>query len=199
MGGVHRLIALFVFLLAGNCALAADPPPVDAVLLVARKDLPDPFFRNAVVLVTNAAIAPVGVILNKPLEVKLSKALPGEKSLASREEVLFFGGPVSADELVFIFRADAQPEEAPPVMGDLYFSTSKALLRKMLARDAPLEGIRIFSGYAGWGPGQLEREISRGDWQLAPADAGSVFTAKPEGLWPELYSRTAATKVRYVP
>jgi len=173
--------------------------PVGAILLVARKDMPDPFFRNAVVLVTNATLAPLGVIINKPTDVKLSKALPDEKGLASREDKLFFGGPVSADELVFVFRAATRPEEALPVKDDLYLSMSKTLLEKMLARDNPLDGLRIFAGHAGWGPGQLEGEIQRGDWHLAPADAGSVFTAKPEILWPELYSRTAATKVRYLP
>jgi putative transcriptional regulator len=197
---VRRLVCLFCLFLAWLVAWPAfAEEPVGAILLVARKDMPDPFFRNSVVLVTNATIAPLGVIINKPTDVKLSKALPEEKGLASREDKLFFGGPVAADELVFVFRAATRPEEALPVKDDLYFSTSKALLEKMLARDNPLDGLRIFAGHAGWAPGQLEGEIQRGDWHLAPADAGTVFTPKPEILWPELYSRTAATKVRYLP
>jgi putative transcriptional regulator len=195
---VRRLLAFFVCLLATGNGLAADPA-VDAILLVAGKGVNDPFFRNAVVLVTNAHVAPVGVIINKPLDVKLAKVLPREKALETRDEVLFFGGPVAADELVFVFRAQDPPEGALPVMGDLYFSASKALLEKMLARDAPLEGLRIFAGHAGWSPGQLESEISHGDWHLAPADAATIFTAKPESLWPQLYLRASATKVRYLP
>lgn len=194
---MRRLVCFFIAWFIAWPVLAEVP--VGAILLVARKDMPDPFFRNSVVLVTNATVAPLGVIINKPTDVKLSKALPDEKALASREEKLFFGGPVAADELVFVFRADKRPEAALPIKDDLYFSTNKALLEKMLARDNPLDGLRIFAGHAGWGPGQLEGEIQRGDWYLAPADAGTVFSAKPEGLWPELYSRTAATKVRYVP
>jgi putative transcriptional regulator len=194
---VRRLICLLVAWFVAWPVLAEEP--VGAILLVARKDMPDPFFRNSVVLVTNASIAPLGVIINKPSDVKLSKALPDEKSLASREDKLFFGGPVAADELVFVFRAGKRPEEALPIKDDLYLSTSRALLEKMLARDNPLDGLRIFAGHAGWGPGQLEGEIQRGDWHLAPADDATVFTARPEGLWPDLYSRTAATKVRYLP
>jgi len=192
-----RILLLWVAVLSCACAFAQDAG-VQALLLVARKDLPDPFFRNAVVLVTNATIAPIGVIINRPLEVKLSKALPDEKGLALRDEVLFFGGPIEADELVFVFRAAKPPEEALPIMDGLYFGNSRALLEKMLARDTPFEGLRIFAGHAGWGPGQLEEEIARGDWHLAPADAASVFTSKPEGLWPQLYLRTFATKIRYV-
>jgi len=194
---VRRLVCLVIAWFVAWPVLAQEP--VGAILLVARKDMPDPFFRNSVVLVTNASIAPLGVILNKPTDVKLSKALPEEKGLASRDDKLFFGGPVAADELVFVFRAATRPEEALPIKDDLYFSTSKVLLEKMLARESPMDGLRIFAGHAGWGAGQLEGEIQRGDWHLAPADAGTIFTAKPEGLWPELYSRTAATKVRYVP
>jgi putative transcriptional regulator len=195
---VRKLLAILGLFFIG-LPVCAEESGVRALLLVARKDMPDPFFRNSVVLVTNATIAPLGVIINKPTDVKLSKALPDEKALASREDKLFFGGPVAADELVFVFRAAKRPEEALPIKDDLYFSTSKALLEKMLAREDPLDGLRVFAGHAGWGPGQLEGEIQRGDWYLAPADAGIVFSAKPEGLWPELYSRTAATKVRYVP
>jgi putative transcriptional regulator len=194
---VRRLACLLVAWFVAWPLLAQEP--VGAILLVARKDMSDPFFRNSVVLVTNASIAPLGVIINKPTDVKLSKALPGEKGLVAREEKLFFGGPVAADELVFVFRASQRPEEALPIKDDLYFSTSKALLVKMLARDNPLDGLRVFAGHAGWAPGQLEGEVQRGDWYLAPADAGTIFNPKPEGLWSELYSRTAATKVRYAP
>ena len=192
-----RCACVFVAWLVAWPALADEP--VGAILLVARKDMPDPFFRNSVVLVTNATIAPVGVIINKPTDVKLSKALPDEKKLAEREDKLFFGGPVAADELAFVFRAAKRPDEAMPVMGDLYFSTSKTVLEELFARDNPLDGLRIFAGHAGWAPGQLENEIARGDWVLAPADAAAVFTAKPEALWRELHGRAAATKVRYAP
>jgi putative transcriptional regulator len=194
---VRRLACLLVAIFLASPALAE--PPVGAILLVARKDLPDPFFRGAVVLVTNASIAPLGVILNKPLDVKVATALPGDNRLEGREERLFFGGPVAANEAVFVFRAKERPDDSLPVMGDVYFSTSRALLDRMLARADPLEGLRLFAGHAGWSPGQLEREISRGDWHLAPADAESVFTAKPEALWPELHRRAFATKIRYSP
>jgi putative transcriptional regulator len=47
-----------------------------------------------------------------------------------------------------------------------------------------MEDLRVFIGYSGWGPGQLEFEIARGDWRLAPADPGAVFQKRPEHPWP---------------
>jgi putative transcriptional regulator len=55
----------------------------------------------------------------------------------------------------------------------------------LLARDKPTDGLRIYVGHAGWGPGQLEAEIARGDWKLEPADAGAIFNEKSDHPWPE--------------
>ena len=152
------LLALFAAILCGP--VFADEAGPKAILLVAREDMPDPFFRESVVLVTNAAVAPLGVILNKPLDLKLSKALPEAKRLRSREEKLFFGGPVQASEVVFVFRSAKEPEDALRLVDGVYISESREVLEGLLARDNPVEGLRIFAGHAGWSPGQLEGEIA---------------------------------------
>jgi len=191
------------FVLAALLAAAALAPPVaaddklsTAIFLVARKDMPDPFFHDSVVLVTNATEAPIGLIINKPLPLPLSKALPDASRLRGRDETLFFGGPVQTEDVVFVFRARTEPENAMRLMEEVYVSGSRELLETLLARDNPVEGLRIFAGHAGWAPGQLEAEIRRGDWALAPADASAIFRSKPEELWPELRARTARTKIR---
>jgi len=180
-------------LLAAFSALAADST---AIFLVARKDMPDPFFHDSVVLVTNATESPVGVIINKPLPLSLANALPDASSLQDRDDKLFFGGPVKTEDVVFVFRAKNEPENAMRLMEGIYVSGNRELLDSLLARKEPFEGLRIFAGHAGWSPGQLETEIQRGDWALAPADASAIFGTRPEELWPELRARASRTKIR---
>ncbi|MGE5617131.1 MAG: YqgE/AlgH family protein, partial [Bacillota bacterium] len=78
-----------------------------------------------------------------------------------------------------------------------YLSSDRELLDKLFQRDRPLEDVRVYAGHAGWAPGQLEREIARGDWYLAPADAHTIFDARPEAMWPALLRKAMATKVRW--
>ena len=84
----------------------------------------------------------------------------------------------------FLFQADAPPEHALQVIDGVYFSANRDLLRKLLARDKPMDGLRVFVGHSGWGPGQLEAEIARGDWKLTPAEADAIFNGKSEHPWP---------------
>ena len=177
-----------------------DAQPLKSILLVARKNLPDPFFRDSVVLVTRSggpAPAPVGVIVNRPTDVPLSRVFPDIERLRSRDETLFFGGPVMPEQLLVVFRAAVPPAEAIEVLDGVYMSLSRELLRELLGRENPVEGLRVFAGHAGWAPGQLESEVARGDWHLVAADARKVLEMEPEKLWKELERRASGTTVRY--
>ena len=101
------------------------------------------------------------------------------------DDKLYFGGPVAIMSVLFVFRADEPPEDATRVLDGVYVSTNRELLRKLLARDKPMEGLRVFIGHSGWAPGQLEAEIARGDWTLAPARPDEIFGRKSEHPWPE--------------
>ena len=59
------------------------------------------------------------------------------------------------------------------------------LLYKLLRRERPMEGLRIYVGYSGWAPGQLEAEIARGSWRLVRAEAAAIFDNKSERPWPD--------------
>lgn len=191
-----RALFLLVCALGGPVlALAADP--MRSILLVARKDMRDPNFRDSVVLVLQGPAAPMGVIINKPLEIPLSKALPRGERLGKRDDRLFYGGPVQLDEVVFVFRSAKAREDVLRVTDDIYLGWNREILDELLARDEPLEGLRIFAGHAGWAPGQLESEIARGDWHLERADAAAIFGKRPERLWPELIRKASGTKIRF--
>ena len=178
-------VCLLVFGMSWS-ASADDAKPVTTVLLVARTELPDSNFKDAVVLVmNNLAPAPAGLIINRPTRIAVSELFPDVKRLAPLDDKVYFGGPVQIETVSFLFRADTPPEHGIPVLDGVYLSTNAELLRKLLAREKPMEGLRIFIGYSGWGPGQLQAEIARGDWTHAPADARAIFDGKSEHPWPE--------------
>src|SRR5208283_3208325 len=124
-------------------------------------------------------------IINRPTKIAVSQLFPDVERLARLADKVYFGGPVGLEMVSFLVRADAAPEQATEVLDGVYISTNRELLRKLLSRDKPMEGLRIFIGYSGWGPGQLEAEIARGDWSLAPAEAGAIFDGQSERPWPE--------------
>ena len=166
-------------------ASAEDAKPVTAILLVARAELPDPNFKDAVVLVlNNIAPVPTGLIVNRPTRIAVSSLFPELDRLAKLDDKVYFGGPVEIGSVSFLFRADAPPEHATQVVDGVYVSANEELLRKLLGREKPMEGLRIFVGHSGWGPGQLQAEIARGDWTLAPAETGAIFDGKSEQPWP---------------
>lgn len=182
-----RAFCAFVLLLGMSWpAWADEPKPVTTILLVARADLPDGNFKDSMVLVmNNIGPVPGGLIINRPTRVPVSRLFPDLERLAQVDDKIYFGGPVQIDSVSFLFRADAPPEHATRILDGVYISSDADLLHKLLERDKPMEGLRVFIGYSGWGPGQLEAEIARGDWTLAPAEANAIFERKSEHPWPE--------------
>jgi putative transcriptional regulator len=194
---VTRTLCAFLLVFGMSCPAAADDAkPPTAILLVARAELPDSNFKDAVMLVmNNIAPAPAGLIINRPTRIAVSSLFPDLERLAKLDDKLYFGGPVEITTVSFLFRADTPPEEAVQVVDGVYLSTDGELLRKLLAREKPMEGLRIFIGYSGWGPGQLQAEIARGDWTLGPADKGVIFERKSEHPWPERETPGAGPRI----
>lgn len=184
---MSRILFAFVLL----CALAWPAPAEQAkssttILIVARPELPDPNFKDSIVLVmNNVGPAPGGVILNRPTRIPVSHLFPDVERLTRVDDKVYFGGPVQVTVVSFLFRASAEPEDAIKVLDGVYLSANRELLLKLLARDKPMQGLRIFIGYSGWGPGQLEGEIAQGDWTLEPATADAIFDNKSQHPWPE--------------
>jgi putative transcriptional regulator len=178
--------ALRLALLLGlaHC-LAAQPAP--GKLLVAARGLSDPNFeRTVVLLVEHGEGGSWGLVLNRPTGVPLKKLFAGEPLLESREGSLFVGGPVGPGRFLLLLRADRPPDKSQRVFADVYLGWSPEALRD--ARG--LSDCRVYSGYAGWAPGQLDAEIGRGDWRLLPAEVPLVFEQRPEQVWEQLARRT---------
>lgn len=180
---------------------AAEAPGADSaangVFLVAARDLRDPNFREAVVLVTHPGNGgPFGVIINRPLTRRLGEILPEYAALKDRRDVVYYGGPVAREGLVFLVHSDQPPPRAMQVLDDVYFSNDPEWIDGMLKRADPTRGLRVYSGYAGWTPGQLQNEIARGSWHVVPADANTIFAKDAAGIWPDLIKRATLRMTR---
>ena len=155
-------------------------------LLVAGPSLLDPNFRRTVVLVgEHTDEGALGVVLNRASEATVEDAVPELSALIDDEELVHVGGPVQPSAIVVV--ADfADPEQAGALILD-----SVGFLPAEVEPDAigELRRARVFAGYAGWGPGQLDEELDEGSWIVAPALAEDVFTGDPEELWSDVLRR----------
>ncbi|RJK95481.1 YqgE/AlgH family protein [Vallicoccus soli] len=158
-------------------------------LLVAAPSLAEgPFARSVVVLLDHDEDGALGVIVNRPTEVDVADVLPDWQPLATGPGVVFQGGPVALDSALAL--AAVPGTEEPPglrrVVGGLGLvdlDAEPALLAPRLGR------LRVFAGYAGWSPGQLEEEVASGAWYVVAAEPGDVFSDAPAGLWRRVLRR----------
>jgi putative transcriptional regulator len=155
-------------------------------LLISSGGLYDPNFRHTVVLVgEHNAEGALGVILNRALDVTVEEALPALAELVPPGSSLFEGGPVQRTSAVML------AELARPDLADiLVFGAVGFVTRDVGSEVRPhILRARIFAGYAGWGPGQLEAEMATDTWILEPARIEDVFTDRPELLWARVLER----------
>jgi putative transcriptional regulator len=181
-GGLFALL-----LLSGSTwpASGADTKPLNAILIVARHDLPDSNFADSIVLVMSGlGPGPVGIIINRPMPIPVSRLFPDIKRLAQVRDKVYFGGPVDFGAVWFLFRAATPPKHAIQACDGVYLSADRELLMQLLGRDKPMDSLRIFLGHAGWAPGQLEAEIDRHDWTSKRAEMEAIFSGKSEHPWP---------------
>lgn len=159
-------------------------------LLVATPALSEGFFfRSVVQLVQHTeADGALGIVLNRPTDTRLSDVLPGWALLSPDPLVVFDGGPVEQDAVICLGRltSGAPPEDSFVVVPGANWLATVDL--DLDAGDA-LEEVRIFSGYAGWVPGQLEQEVDEGAWWVLDALPGDPFVTAPERLWRQVLLR----------
>lgn len=162
------------------------PPIGKGVFLVASPNLIDPNFRQTVVLIFEyGPEGTIGVIVNRPTGFLLSEALPNFPMLRGTSHVIFFGGPVQPNGIHVLFRTGKQPPDTRQVLEGVYVGGNMEALERMITQPKPNETFRLYAGYAGWAPGQLEYEMARGSWATLPADSESIFDKEPTSLWPD--------------
>ncbi|HLG96859.1 MAG TPA: YqgE/AlgH family protein [Bryobacteraceae bacterium] len=186
-----RCSAALFFLLALIPAEAQDELG-PGKLLVAARELGDPNFAHAVVLLIdyNAEKGTMGLIVNRQTDMPVSRLLADVKEAKGRTDPIYVGGPVELTTVLGLMKTLKKPESAKLVFGDVYLMNTKDLLEKALAAKPDSSSFHVFVGYAGWGAGQLEHEVELGAWHVMPPDAGLVFHSDPESVWPRLIRRT---------
>ena len=167
-------------------------------LLVATPLLGDPNFRRTVVLVVEhePEQGTLGVVLNRPTEVPVGQVLEPWTELATDPPVVFTGGPVSPNSALALALVPGTDE---PVGWHPLDGGAPAMTRLGLVDlDAPpgllapaVTSLRVYAGYAGWSPGQLEAEIEEGAWYVVSAEPADAFCAEPGRLWSAVLRRQA--------
>jgi len=181
-------LLLYTLLISGSVTPSVgDERQVLGFFLVASEDIQDPRFKETVILVTPHYRAEVvGVVVNKPTEIAVSTLFPQSELKDEHSRQLYFGGPVSGQSLLYLIRSKKQPRASLKIFDDVFLSADSKVLEQVLRHPRPFAGLRIFSGYAGWKPGQLEAEVEKGYWLLREADTEILFNTEPGLIWRKL-------------
>ena len=159
-------------------------------LLVATPALEDPNFDRTVILLLqhDAEDGAMGLVLNRPSGLPLEDELDSWAVLAAPPEEVFLGGPVQPEVAIalgWLLPDVPVPDGVQPVLDRL----GVVDLRRTPDDIPELLAVRVYAGYAGWSPGQLEGEIAHGAWFALEADPWDAATADPDNLWREVFRR----------
>lgn len=197
------LAALILFLAATAYAQDEDKNPEGAYLpllgyhegklLVARPGMPDGrFHRSVVLLVKHSEKGAFGLILNRVIRkiplAALYKSFGIQAPLDASKVEIHYGGPVSPESSFVLHTREYQLDVIFEVGENVALSRVDVVLKAIARGKRPREFV-IVAGYAGWGAGQLESEMRRGDWYLAPADQDVLFGEDHSITWSRAMER----------
>jgi len=193
-------------LLALLCGLAAVSVRAQSVelapgtFLVASRDLGDPNFSETVILLLryDEEQGAMGLIVNRRGDLPLSRVFEDVKQAKSRKDLAYLGGPVEEGNVLALLKSSRKLDEEQRVFPGVYLISDKDQLEKALADKLEPNVFHVYLGYAGWGPGQLERELDLGAWHIVAPDAASVFDDDPDSVWTRLIRRTELRIAQFV-
>ena len=155
-------------------------------LLIASPALLDPNFRRTVVLVTeHTDEGAAGLVLNRPSDAPVAELVPELEPLVDDGEQVWVGGPVQPNAVLVLGEFLDPGDAAVPLFGSLGFPSLEEPSDVLVSTTRR----RVFAGYAGWGAGQLEEELSREDWIVEPSQPDDAFTEAPDDLWSDVLRR----------
>jgi putative transcriptional regulator len=168
-------------------ALPADTS--QAVVLVAKRQLQDPFYRSTVLLVRPMGNDQhIGVILNRPSKITLGQLFPEHKPSHLVRDPVYVGGPMSTSVIFAIVQRHESPGgKSLQMMPDLFMAFEGATVDQIIEKQP--EQARFVAGLVAWQPGELTDEIKRGAWYVLNADRALVLRKPTEGMWEELVRR----------
>lgn len=176
-----------------NGAVGFDgvPQSTKGSLLVAVPLLDEPtFHRTVIYMLQHTEDGALGVILNRPTDEQNLPGLDPWMLELSHPQVVFDGGPVQANTLIAVAEMSSEPDSdafAPLDDDGALGTVDLAQLPEEVAEE--LQHLRVFRGYSGWGPGQLENELEDGSWIVVHSDSSDLFSTNPHGLWRNVLRR----------
>lgn len=157
-------------------------------LIIAGPGMMDQRFHNTVIYIcVHDAEQAMGIIINRPKpDLKLSTMLPHldvKGPVTNEDTQVLYGGPVETERGFVLHSRDfTDPDNSLPLSDTLALTTSKSVLNALTHANAPKRAV-LALGYAGWQSGQLEAEIMRNSWLVAPANDDIIFTGEPRKKW----------------
>lgn len=164
--------------------------PAPGRFLVASRSLTEPHFsRTVIYLVAHNDEGSLGLVVNRPSEIRLADAVSDVEDGEGDDHAIYFGGPVKHDMITMLMRSETQNPLVRQVADDVFFSHDRRVLDRLLAEQKPATALRFYMGHAGWTAGQLQQEIGRGDWFVVAADPANIFSTRPASLWTRLIEK----------
>jgi putative transcriptional regulator len=151
------------------------------------------FFQRTVVLICqHDAQGAFGLILNRTTDKKVGEVLVADLPEQLKEEPVYLGGPVQPSAMSYLHSDSFVPDAN--VLPNLSLGHSLDTLIELGESFSPAGKIKMFAGYAGWSPGQLEDEMKRKAWLVHPASLELVFETPPDELWPRILRQKGGWK-----
>ena len=186
-----RKILFAGFLIAAACAARSedlDRP----VLLVAQPDLQGLYSGTALLVVPATGGQHVGFILNRATDLKLGTLFPEHAPSSKVVDPVYFGGPEMVGSIFAIVRRD--PGGPALRLFDDLFVTGNGAAVDQIIEQTPNDA-RYFTGFVGWQPGELAKELEAGYWYVTDPDAALLFTDETGKMWDELLKRVGRPQV----
>jgi len=171
-----------------------DPDTLAPTLLISMPQLLDPNFKKSVVLLCDhTREGAFGLVINRPTDTLVSQVVRLDPPLRRDNGLkLWLGGPVELERGWILLNDPPDEPGCLQVSDTLFVSTSMDLLRRLVESDAPPSRARLLTGYAGWGPGQLDTELAESAWLTLDVDPDLVFDTPPAMLWEAAIRRLGA-------
>lgn len=161
--------------------------PAPGMFLVSARKLRDRHFRKTVIyILRNDRNGTLGLIINRPGALPLSRALDNVDAEHARHHRLYYGGPVETSAITMLMNHMPAPPQVEHISGDIYFSNQRIVMERLLEEKKPASKLHFFHGHAGWMTGQLKQELDRGDWHLIDGNPRSIFSSEIRSLWHRL-------------
>ncbi|HYW83880.1 MAG TPA: YqgE/AlgH family protein [Spirochaetia bacterium] len=174
-----------------------NPKNLGGHFLVSEIGLMDPnFVRSVILMITHDENGAFGLIVNRPFKLTLGELVEGLEESSASSIPVYVGGPVQ-QELLFILHtafpgSDQDDRGERPVEGVIFEPATQSIVDYLKDEWSALPeqqrpAVRLYAGYSGWGPGQVEGELKAEAWVVVKANSDIIFHPNPAGAWADAF------------